>query len=105
MDRCRCGPEGGIGLGGGGGASNRLSGRTACQMTVVSAPSARDVLPCENVPRDGRKQCNVRFRRQSECGITNAQDFRRLGSTLKWQEDRDGSARETFSEPCERGRP
>jgi hypothetical protein len=46
-------------------------------------PSARDVLPCENVMRDGRKQCNVRFQRHTECGITNAQDFRRLGSTLK----------------------
>ena len=62
-------------------------------------------FPCENVIRDGQKQSKVRFQRQTECGITNAQDFRRLGSTLKWQEDRDGSARETFSEPCERGPP
>src|ERR1700730_7379126 len=33
----------------------------ACQMTLLSAPSARDVVPCENVIRDGRKQCNARF--------------------------------------------
>jgi hypothetical protein len=43
-----------IGLARAGAASNRLSGPTACQMTVLSAP-----LPCENVIRDGRKQCNT----------------------------------------------
>ena len=45
----RPGPEADIGLARAGAASKRLSGPTACQITVLSAPSARDVLPCENV--------------------------------------------------------
>jgi hypothetical protein len=38
-------------------------------------PIRRRCFACENVTCDGRKQCNVRFQRQTECGITNAQDL------------------------------